>query len=145
MAGAAAPCGRKLTTARNERWIDRLAARLRHQRGVVLRQRLQLVVLEILDQRRHGVDLAHAFAHQEQLVDNEKLGLSGKRRQVSHLRIAVLAVTGGTLLDALAHRRALRMRAGERSADRDGSSREPTEQRLPPDNARAHQRLYEMR
>src|SRR5262249_32249746 len=129
MAGHAPPRRRKLVATLHQRLIDRLAARLCGQRGVVLRQRLQIIVLEVLHQCRHRLDLAHAFAHQEQLVDDEELRLSCQRWNIRHARIAVLAVTDRALFGTVGH--ALRARAVDRDSDRDGGDRKPNDERPP--------------
>jgi hypothetical protein len=45
----------------------------------VLRQVVQIVILQILDDRRHRLDLAHALAHQEKLIEGEERGLACER------------------------------------------------------------------
>jgi hypothetical protein len=60
-----------------------------------------LTARRVLDEWDHRLDLAHAFAHQEQLVEDEEFRLAGQRRNVLHAGVAVLAVAAAALFDAL--------------------------------------------
>ena len=102
MAGRAAQLRREFGAALGQSLIDRLVALLGRLLGIILCQRDHLVVLQVLDQIRHGFDLAHALTHQEQLVGDEKFRLTGKRGNVFELRIAVIAVARAAKLQALA-------------------------------------------
>ena len=62
--------------------------------AIVRGQRDDVVVLQSLDERRHDLGLAHALAHQDELVGQEQLGLAGERGRLLHLGVAVLAVAG---------------------------------------------------
>jgi hypothetical protein len=73
----------------------------------VLRQRIDFVVLEVLDEGHHHLDPAHAFPHQEQLVQDEKLRLTRQGGDVLHARVAILAVATAAELDPVGERHAL--------------------------------------
>jgi hypothetical protein len=62
----------------------------------MLRESVDVGIPEILHERLHRFDRADALAHQEQLVEYEKLRLTGERRDVGDFRITVLAVARGT-------------------------------------------------
>jgi hypothetical protein len=52
----------------------------------------RVVVLRVLDDRRHRFDLAHPVAHQKKLIEDEKRGLARERRNLLDLGIVVIAV-----------------------------------------------------
>ena len=60
----------------------------------MLRQAVKIFVFEVLDDRGHGLDLAHALTHEEELVENEECRLARQRRNFLDLRVGVLAVAG---------------------------------------------------
>ena len=78
--------------------------RLAGSAGEMLRQLVEVLILQVLDDRRHRLDLAHALAHQEKLVEDEERRLAGERWNFLHLGVAVLAVAGAAELDLLGKR-----------------------------------------
>ena len=93
-------------------------------------ERHDLVVGQALDERRHRLDRAHPFAHQDQLVLNEEIRLAGERRDLLHAGVAVLAMAAGALLDALGERHLGRARRGD-SERAESDERRPEGQRSP--------------
>ena len=97
--------------------------------GEMLRERVDIVILQVLDERHHRLDPAHAFAHQEQLIQHEEFRLAGERGDVLHARVAVLAMAAAAELDPLGERHALRPVPAP--AQKQGG-RQPEGQRPPP-------------
>src|SRR4051812_6380726 len=99
MTRATAPLRRDVRSFLSKRGIDGFVAALGCQRGKVLRQVGQVVVLQVLDNRRHRLDLAHALAHQKKLVEDEERRLAGERWNLLDLGVAVVAVAGAAKLN----------------------------------------------
>src|SRR4051794_13959059 len=110
MTGIAAAARGNLRASLGLRRIERLAAALGRQRREMLGQDVEVIVVQVLDDRRHRLDLAHALPHQEKLVEDEERRLAGQRGNVLDLGVAVLAVTGRAKLELLGERSALRLR-----------------------------------
>src|SRR3954451_20539921 len=108
MTGAAAALHGDFGAMLDERRIDRFVAALGRELGEMLRQVRQVLVLEVLDDRRHRLDLAHPLAHEEELVEDKERGLARERWNFLDLGVAVLAVAGRAKLKLLGKPAALR-------------------------------------
>ncbi len=94
----------QFAATRNFGRIRRLARQGRRQASVMGRNCDDLRILKPLHDLAHRVDLAHAFAQQDELIENEKIGLSGQRGNALKGRIARLSMTGRALCKPVVQR-----------------------------------------
>src|ERR1700745_4369788 len=94
----------------------------------MLRQSVEVLVLQVLYDRSHCLDLANAFTHQKKLVEDEESWLAGERGKLLHLGVAILAMAGVAKLDFLSQSLILR----QRGADVEHDGHQPEGWRPPP-------------